>query len=189
MTTTAATATTAAAATAASEAARMTIDTSPAFAHRCVRTAVIPAARDRVYQALFEVRAWQDLLPHVQRIEVRYDDGQYQEFMMTVRSDTDGEPLTVRSVRNCRVEDIEFFQPVPPRFLRHHGGIWRFFPEGPEATRVEVTHVWNLLPDVAAEVFPPGENGSTEQQVEQMLGNHSELTLQGWQRVLSGGDR
>ncbi|MDT0306495.1 SRPBCC family protein [Streptomyces sp. DSM 44917] len=167
---------------------RVTIDTSRAFTHRCVRSAVIPASREAIYGALFDMRAWQDLLPHVQRIEVLHDDGQYQEFMMTVKSDTDGQPLTVRSIRNCR-EDIEFFQPVPPRFLRHHGGIWRFHPQGPGETLVEVTHVWNLLPEVAAEVYPPGPEGSTEDQVERMLGNHSQLTLQGWQRVFSGGGR
>ena len=112
-----------------------------------------------------------------------YDDGQYQEFWMTVKSEQDGSPLTVRSVRNCTPGTIEFFQPEPPAFLRHHGGIWRFKELG-EATEVQITHVWNLHPERAAEIFPPNEEGSTEERVTKTLAGHSRITLQTWQSIL-----
>jgi ribosome-associated toxin RatA of RatAB toxin-antitoxin module len=164
---------------------RITIDTSPAFAHRCVESAVIPASADKVYQAILRVQEWPNLLPHIQSIEIQYDDGQYQEFFMTVQSESDGTPLRVRSVRNCRQDEIEFFQPVPPRYLEHHGGIWRFHRETESTTRVEVTHVWNVLSDVACEVFPPNADAGTEEQIQQKLAGHSRLTLAGWHRVFS----
>lgn len=162
----------------------MTVDTSPAFAHRCVESAVWAADAATAYQVVFDVADWPNQLPHVQCIDVLYNDGQYQEFLMTVRSDTSGSPLTVRSVRNCRAGIIEFFQPEPPPFLAHHGGIWRFRQLPTGDTDVEVAHVWNLEPEVAADTFPASASCTTEAQVSAMLAGHSRLTLSSWQRVL-----
>jgi hypothetical protein len=102
-----------------------------------------------------------------------YDDGRYQEFWMTVKAENDGAPLRVRSVRNCTPGVIEFFQPEPPAFLRHHGGIWRFRPLDDDATEVQITHVWNLDPETAAQIFPADEEGSTEEKVTRTLAGHS----------------
>lgn len=174
------------AATAGGEPAR-TVDTSGCFDHSCVQTLSFDCPPERVYDALFRVAEWPEHLPHVQKMDILYDDGQYQEFWMTVRSETDGSPLKVRSIRNCRPGQIEFFQPVPPRFLRHHAGIWRFRAGDGEATcTVDVTHVWNLRPEVAAEVYPDSPERSTGQQVEDMLAGHSGTALRSWQRVLTG---
>ncbi|MEW9532348.1 SRPBCC family protein [Microbispora sp. NPDC049125] len=152
---------------------------------RCVETLAIPRPVDRVYDALFRVTDWPRYLPHVEEIDVIYDDGQYQEFWMTVASETDGSPLRVRSIRNCRYRRIDFFQPLPPRFLRHHAGFWRFLPDSDGGCLVEVSHLWNLEPVVAAEVYPPTAGESTEQQVEKMLAGHSRLALESWRKVLT----
>ncbi len=164
-----------------------TVDSAGCFDFRCVETLTIEAPVDRVYEALFRVTEWPVHLPHVQEIDVAYDDGQYQEFWMTVASETDGSPLRVRSIRNCRYRQIEFFQPQPPRFLRHHAGIWRFLPQGADACLVEVSHLWNLEPRVAAEVYPATAASSTEQQVAEMLAGHSRLALASWRSVLGRG--
>lgn len=165
--------------------APVSIDTSPAFAHSCVETAVFAVGGDRAYQALFDLTQWERLLPHILQIEIAYDDGQYQEFWMTVKSETDGSPLTVRSVRNCRPGVIEFFQPEPPPFLRHHGGIWRFRTLSDGATEAEITHVWNLHSERAAQMFPADRDGSTEEKVRRTLAGHSRITLQTWQSILA----
>lgn len=162
-----------------------TVDTAGCFDFSCLQTLDFALPVDRVYDALFRVEDWPVHLPHVQQIDVTYDDGRYQEFWMTVLSESDGAPLRVRSVRNCRPGVIEFFQPQPPRFLKHHAGIWRFTPRGDDSCLVEVTHVWNLSPEVAAEVYPATAELSTEQQVEKMLAGHSELALASWARVLT----
>lgn len=162
----------------------VSIDTSPAFEHRCVETATFAVGPDRAYAALHDLTQWERLLPHILRIDIAYDDGQYQEFHMTVESETGGDPLTVRSVRNCTPGTIEFFQPKPPVFLRHHGGIWRFADRGDGSTEVTITHVWNLYPERAAETFPSDAEGSTEEKVERTLAGHSRITLGTWQRIL-----
>lgn len=161
------------------------IESSGCFEHSCVGAEHISAPVADVVRRLHDVAAWPQFLPHVLDIEVRYDDGQYQEFIMVVASETGGEPLRVRSVRNCRAREIEFFQPEPPAFLRHHGGRW-VFTEDAGGCRVEVTHVWNLADDVAEAQFPPTDQASTAEQVSHLLASHSRLTLQGWKRVHGG---
>lgn len=165
--------------------APVSIATSPAFEHSCVEAAVFPVGADRAYAALFDLTQWERLLPHILKLDVVYDDGQYQEFWMTVEAENDGEPLTVRSVRNCTRGTIEFFQPEPPAFLRHHGGVWRFTAQGDGATEVQITHVWNLRPEQAATIFPTDEDGSTEAKVARTLAGHSRITLQTWQSILT----
>lgn len=162
-----------------------TVDTSGCFDFNCVETLTISCPVDRVYNALFKVSEWPQHLPHVQEIELTYDDGRYQEFWMTVASETDGSPLRVRSIRNCRHREIEFFQPQPPRFLRHHAGIWRFLPDGKGGCTAEVTHLWNLEPRIAGEVYPATSDRSTEEQVADMLAGHSRLALASWRDVLA----
>lgn len=162
----------------------VSIDTSPAFGHSCTRSATFPVGAARAYEALLDLTQWERLLPHILRIDISYDDGHYQEFLMTVKSENDGSPLTVRSVRNCTPGVIEFFQPEPPAFLLNHGGVWRFKALGENATQVTITHVWNLHPERAAQTFPPDEHGSTEDKVAATLAAHSCITLETWQDIL-----
>ncbi|GHC88109.1 SRPBCC family protein [Streptomyces flavofungini] len=168
-------------------AAVLTIDSAEGFAHRCTESIVIERDVDTVYAALHRMGAWPEYLPHVTAIDVQYNDGQYQEFYMTV--DSEGMVLKVRSIRNCQDRKIEFFQPEPPPYLVHHGGVWRFEAEGPQRCRVTVTHVWNLRDAEAAEVYPPGGGKSSAQQVCDVLASHSRLALQTWQSVLTGSGK
>jgi hypothetical protein len=75
------------------------------------------------------VDKWKELPPHVEDIEVLYDDGVFQEFWMTVRA-VDTGVIKVRSVRKCEEERIRFFQPAPPAFLKEHRGEWTWKPSG-----------------------------------------------------------
>ncbi|WP_432946249.1 SRPBCC family protein [Kribbella sp. CA-253562] len=158
------------------------MDQAEGFDDRCVQTIEIGVPLTDVYAALFEVAAWPRHLPHVHAIDLIYDDGQYQEFRMSVASEGE-QMLHVRSVRNCRPGIIEFFQPEPPPYLRHHGGVWRFTPAAAGATRVEVTHVWNLG-DRVGEFFPDRDGKSGPEQVRDVLAHHSELALGRWKTVL-----
>jgi polyketide cyclase/dehydrase/lipid transport protein len=157
-------------------------DAGPSLDHSCTEVVVINRNKPDVYRALHDVREWPRHLPHVLEIDVRYDDGRYQEFFMTVSS---ADPrLRVRSVRNCRTDLIEFFQPEPPVFLRHHAGSWRLrsLPDG--ACEVVATHAWTLAPREAAASFPDTPAATTAQRVRGLLAEHSRLALTTWRRVL-----
>ncbi|MGH3936352.1 MAG: SRPBCC family protein [Pseudonocardiaceae bacterium] len=166
----------------------MSVADAAGFDYRCTETVVIARDAEAVRRALHDVAEWPRWLPHVLELDVRYDDGQYQEFFMTV--DSEGRTLRVRSIRNCRRDLIEFFQPEPPAFLRHHAGCWRIRPlnldaAGQDRTEVSATHVWNLEPDRAAELYPATAQRSTAQRVTDVLAGHSRLALDTWQRVLA----
>lgn len=144
----------------------------------------IGAPRAAVYAALFDMGRWADRLVHVTAIDVDYDDGRNQEFHMTVESGDDI-TLIVRSVRCCHDGVIDFFQPVPPPYLAHHGGTWRFTDNGDGTTHVEVTHVWNLGP-AAGDWYPDGPAGSTAEQIRHVLAEHSRLALARWRDLFAG---
>lgn len=159
------------------------MDAAKVMTFQCRETRIFDVPKETIYGALHDMRRWPEHLPHVLRIEVLYDDGQYQEFRMTVASDP--ETIQVRSIRNCRADTIDFFQPEPPVFLRHHAGQWEFTELPGGRCQVVVTHAWNLEPERAAAVFPPKDGMSTEQQVEDMLAGHSRQTLDAWQNALT----
>jgi Polyketide cyclase / dehydrase and lipid transport len=154
--------------------AELRIDESGCFMHRTVQSVLIAAPLPDVVRRVHDVRAWPRHLPHVLDIDVRYDDGRYQEFVMAVAPETGGAPLRIRSIRNCRAREIEFFQPEPPAFLDHHGGRWRF-REAHGGCHVEVTLLWNLRDDEAA--------ASTAEPVARRMAGHARLTLEAWQRA------
>ena len=153
------------------------------FAYQCTEEVLIHCPPERAYEALHRIAEWPRHLPHVRGIEVLYDDGTYQEFMMTV--DSNGRPINVRSVRRCEPHrSIGFFQPECPAFLRHHGGSWEFQPVEPDRCKVITQHRWNLNPGVAQEMFPPTADATTEERVASLLQEHARLALTTWKQVL-----
>lgn len=85
---------------------------------------LLPFAPDRVYRALAEIRRWPEILPHCASLDVIYDDGIGQEFIMKIGSSAGAEQF--RSVRTCDPSRlyISYFQPSPPSLLVHHNGSW-----------------------------------------------------------------
>lgn len=136
------------------------------------------------YKALFDLSAWTHHLPHVDGITVLYDDGTFQEFLMDVASPAG--QINVRSIRRCRDGLIEFFQPEPPKFLRHHAGGWRFEALTEGRCRVTTYHRWNLQMPAASEAFPDGDK-STEKQVQELLLEHAKFALSTWKNRIEGG--
>lgn len=163
--------------------ANVTMDTATGFTHRFTQRMTIAAPQTEVYAALFDMGRWAERLIHVTDIDVLYDDGRNQEFLMTVQSGNDA-TLQVRSVRCCHDEVIDFFQPVPPPYLTHHGGTWRFTENGVGGTDVEVTHVWDLAQN-ASDWYPPTADGSTEERIHRVLADHSALALTRWRDLFA----
>jgi hypothetical protein len=166
------------------ETPELRIDESGCFTHRIVQAVPIAAPLPDVVRRLQDIRDWPRHLRHVLEVDVHYDDGRYQEFVVVAAPEAGGEPQRIRSIRNCHAREIEFFQPEPPAFLDHHGGRWRFREES-GGCRVEVALVWNLCEDVAARTFPPTATATTAEQVARLLARHGRLTLDAWQRVFT----
>ncbi len=143
---------------------------------------VVNAPVGEVYQALLQVQDWPAQLPHVERIDVIYDDGRFQEFYMTVRS-ADGHTIRVRSIRRCREGEILFFQPQPPAYLARHSGGWKFESKGLRQCVVTTYHEWTLN-DTAADVFPATGSQTIAEQVERVLRDHARLALSSWKSII-----
>ena len=139
-----------------------------------IEEVMIDAPVEVIYHRLHHVQDWPLLLPHVQAINMVYDDGRYQEFFMNVQG-VDGNTVKVRSIRKCEKDEITFFQPEPPKFLAKHSGGWRFKADGMGHCIVTTYHCWSLS-DQAGAIFP-ATNTSTASQVEQLLREHARLAL------------
>ena len=94
------------------------------------KTATIQAPVEFVYALLWEVERWPTLLPHVQRIHLREQAQDYQDFNMQVayRGDAD-QPLhpagCARSPHPRQPEQVE-----PLLLFRWHNGAWCARPAG-----------------------------------------------------------
>lgn len=155
------------------------------FDFRCEARIIIARPCAEVYRALHRLEDWTRYLPHVVGLDILYDDGRYQEFKMRVASKTG--TLEVRSIRDCDGQGaIDFFQPEPPRFLKHHAGGWRFSElDHGEKTEVVTFHEWRLCHEVAKEAF----TGPVpyEEQVRELLLEHAKTALSLWKKVLEAG--
>lgn len=152
------------------------------FEGSCSTKVLIERPRDVVYGALLNAAAWPGLLPHVTAIDMLYDDREYQEFIMHVKSSTG--LLQVRSIRHCLHNTaIDFFQPSPPPFLRHHCGGWIFRDLASGGTEVETFHRWNVKEEVARTTFQ-GPKPHTEQ-IRDLLLEHAQFALACWRDILT----
>lgn len=143
---------------------------------------IINAPKDDVYRHLHAVHLWPRLLPHVEAIDVIYDDGAYQEFYMSVRG-TDGGSTRVRSVRRCEEGSISFFQVSPPIFLESHCGGWTFRETLDRQCVLSTYHRWKVN-DHAPAVYPATRELSSDQQVEMLLRGHAQFALASWKEIL-----
>lgn len=157
---------------------------SSVFEGRAEAFLEINCSAEEAYRAIYELEKWPEKLPHVKRIEVLYNDGVYQEFLMDVQSETG--MIYVRSIRRCLAEEgITFFQPQPPKFLKHHCGGWNFRKQG-DSCLVTTWHQWNLERPKAQEIFPIKNGLLTESQISRLLLSHAEVALNTWKTVLEG---
>lgn len=142
---------------------------------------------DRVYALLADVALWPKMLAHCESLDLRYDDGGHQEFVMDVQTAAGTE--TFRSIRLCEPEAlrISYFQPQPPPVLRHHRGTWRVraVPGGCEviADRTVV-----LDPDACTREFGTPDPVEHKQRVRRLLDGNSRATVEACGRWLEQPD-
>lgn len=73
----------------------------------------------------WNIQKWTTIWNPIEKIEILYDDGENQEFLMQVWRDNVCEQVrTIRTIINNH--DIEFFSPKPPPMMDYHVGSWEF---------------------------------------------------------------
>ncbi|MBO3459175.1 SRPBCC family protein [Aetokthonos hydrillicola Thurmond2011] len=114
-----------------------------------------------VFKAFANLDNWQSLLDDVLNVEMLYDDGYHQEFLMTM-----SRPRGVETIRgfcffspNSR---IEIFQPKPPSGFKTMTDIWTF-EESKEGTRVTVERRFELAASSSNTVEPDRSNAAYEE--------------------------
>lgn len=155
------------------------------FEFYCDTTVIIELPTEVVYQALVDIENWPKLLPHIKALNVLYNDGRYQEFTMTVDSETDAGDLIVRSVRLCDQVNLEIdlFQAEPPPFLKHHAGGWKFIPLYKTKCEVLLFHTWNLNHEVAKHILQkPGQN--YQEILSFLMEKHVKDVMKNWKLIL-----
>lgn len=155
------------------------------FEFYCEASIIIARPTEVVYEAMVNIEAWTKFLPHIKAVNVLYNDGRYQEFTMTVDSETEAGDLTVRSVRLCDQMNlqIDLFQVEPPPFLKHHAGGWKFFPLNETKCEVLLFHTWNLNEKVVEQVFQKTDKNNQEVLLN-LMETHVKDVMENWKRIL-----
>jgi aromatase len=85
---------------------------------------------ERVYEFLYRVRDWPELVPHVTRLDVVEDEPGVQVMSMDTRT-ADGATHTTESVRVCfpHAGRIVYKQTVTPALMSAHVGEWQVVPD------------------------------------------------------------
>lgn len=129
-----------------------------------------------IYSLLRDAKKWPDILPHCRHVDVIYDDGKNQEFIMAV--DVRGKEEKIRSIRRCLdSSSIQYFQPAPPPVLRQHTGEWMLKPEK-SGTRVVSKHSIQLNPEMITAVLGDMSVDDALDYVKNAINKNSMTTLQ-----------
>ena len=152
----------------------------------------IRAPAGEVYAALADVSSWPALLPHCESLDVTYDDGRYQEFLMRVETLAGTEEF--RSVRVCDADtlSISYFQPDPPGTLRQHRGSWHVRGAG-GGSEVVAKHTALLSTSACESAFGTTDLREQKSRVRALLDRNSRMTVEAIARLLerpaAGDDR
>ncbi|MDQ1016510.1 aromatase/cyclase [Streptomyces afghaniensis] len=90
----------------------------------------VAGSAESVYEFLYRVRDWPELVPHVSRLDVVEDEPGVQVMSMDTRT-ADGSSHTTESVRVCfpHAGRIVYKQTVTPALMSAHIGEWQVVPD------------------------------------------------------------
>ncbi|WP_180552058.1 hypothetical protein P3U69_12520 (plasmid) [Staphylococcus haemolyticus] len=140
---------------------------------------------ETMIRSIWDLDCWEEKLEHIKNIEILYDDGYNQEFLMGVKTENNSNIVNVRSIRRKNDDNsIEFFQPEPPEYLLHHAGLWSFSPINKDSVEVFLEHNWNLDNDTVKKLYPNLNFSSIEEKIENDLFDHAQASLNLWKTIL-----
>ncbi|MFI2620597.1 aromatase/cyclase [Streptomyces sp. NPDC018584] len=132
-----------------------------------------------VYDFLYRVADWPDLIPHVSRLQLTEDSPGVQVMSMDTLT-ADGTAHTTESVRVCfpHAGRIVYKQTVTPALMEAHTGEWSVVPDATGVTVVS-SHSVVLREEAVTRVLGPAADLSTARRyVRQALGRNSTTTLE-----------
>ncbi|AFZ22400.1 oligoketide cyclase/lipid transport protein [Cylindrospermum stagnale PCC 7417] len=146
---------------------------------------VLPFPGADIYTLLADAANWSLLLPHCQAVDMLYDDGSNQEFIMEVKTAYGSE--RIRSIRRCRRDllTIEYFQPEPPPVMSRHTGCWKL-NSIPGGTAVFARHEFQIEPNACRNLFGEGDIAFYKQRLHHALEKNSLTTIEACERRLAG---
>lgn len=137
----------------------------------------INATPEQVYKVLYNAKEWPQLLPHCKKITMLYEDGNNQEFEMTVIGSQDKIEV-MRSIRQGHANNIiEYFQPSLPPALKRHEGKW-IITETKNGVNLEAWHSITLSEEGVRSLWGEMEIEKASQIVEQAIKRNSMTTMQ-----------
>lgn len=129
-----------------------------------------------VFELLRNAKFWPELLPHCEEVDILYDDGLHQEFIMA--SNANGQQESTRTILRCvNNKKISYFQPNPTPVLKQHQGCW-LVESLADKTRVTSSHQIQLNPNEVKRRWGEIENKEALDRVKQSINNNNLLTLQ-----------
>ncbi|MET9497747.1 aromatase/cyclase [Streptomyces sp. NPDC006552] len=132
-----------------------------------------------VYDFLYRVGDWPDLIPHVSRLDLTEDSPGVQRMSMDTRT-ADGNAHTTESVRICfpHAGRIVYKQTATPALMEAHTGEWSVVPDETGVTVVS-QHSVLLREEGVERVLGEGADLATARRyVRQALGRNSTATLE-----------
>ncbi|WNG34354.1 hypothetical protein F0U61_12470 [Archangium violaceum] len=145
---------------------------------------VIAAEPEAIFELLKRADEWPRLLPHCHSVEMVYDDGHQQEFIMTVSTQAGQE--RIRTVRHCNPYScVSYFQSEPPPLIQIHTGEWLLEPVS-GGVRVTSRHLVELKPDKVKQFWGELSPGEALDRVEKAINANSRGTMQAIQKRLAG---
>jgi aromatase len=144
----------------------------------------LPHPPDEVYRVLADAAHWPEVLPHCESLKMVYDDAQYQEFLMRVRTPRGVE--TFRSIRRCNPDElsIHYFQPEPPAVLRTHHGSWQVKSAPGGGSEVFSHHDIQLNRDACVAAFGDADVRLHKRRIKELVIANSGTTSEACKRWL-----
>lgn len=129
-----------------------------------------------VFELLRNAKLWPELLPHCAEVDILYDDGQHQEFIMAF--DMGHKRESIRTIMRCvNNKKISYFQPNPLPILKQHQGWWLIESQG-NKTHVTCSHQIQLNQLEIKKMWGEITNKDALERIKKIINKNSFLTMQ-----------
>lgn len=131
-----------------------------------------------VYDFLYRIGDWPELVPHVSRLDFTEDEPGVQVMSMDTRT-ADGSSHTTESVRVCfpHAGRIVYKQTATPLLMSAHTGEWSVVPDERGVTVLAQHSVVLREENITTVLGPDADVGEARRYVRQALGRNSTATL------------